>query len=186
MAGFRILHIRDQRLPQCLPCEDVDAHGCKIALRFLRLLLEFHDLAVIIRIHDTKTAGFLPRYRTNRDCKFSFLLLMIIKHRIIIHFINVIARQYQQIIRTVGVNEINILGNGICSSAIDIEALVCFFAGRQHEHATVLGIKTPASARCDVAVKKHGLILRQDTNYVDPAVRTVTEREIHDAVLAAE
>ena len=186
MARFRILHIRDQSLPQCLPGEDVDAHGCEIALRFLRLLLEFHDLAALIRIHDAKTAGFLPRYRTNRNCQLGFLFLMELEHRIIVHFINVIARQYQQIIRTVGVNEINILGNGICSSAIDIEAFIGFFAGRQHEHATVLGIKTPASARCDVAVKKHGLILRQDTNYVDPAVRTVTEREIHDAVLAAE
>ena len=48
MAGVRIFHVGRQHLAEQLPVEDVDAHGSQIALGLGRLLLEFHDAALLV------------------------------------------------------------------------------------------------------------------------------------------
>ena len=63
MVAVRIIHICDQHFSQLLPVKDIDTHGSQIALRMLRLFLEFHDTVCFIRVHNTEAACFLHRYR---------------------------------------------------------------------------------------------------------------------------
>ena len=53
-------------------------------------------------------------------------------------------------------------------------------------HAAVQTVQIPGLAIADVLVQLLGLILGRDANGVDVGVHAVGQREVHDAVLAAE
>ena len=109
---------------------------------------------------------------------------MEVKHLIIVHLVDVVAGENQKVFRVVGVDEIDILRNCICCSTVNIEACVSLLTGCKNENTTVLGVKSPQTALRNIAVEQYGLILCQNTNYVNTAVCTVAEREIDDAVFA--
>ena len=109
MVAVRIIHICDQHFSQLLPVKDIDTHGSQIALRMLRLFLEFHDTVCFIRVHNTEAACFLHRYRQYGDRCIGIACLVVGKHLGIIHLVNMISRQNQNILRIVAVDEIDIL-----------------------------------------------------------------------------
>ena len=82
------------------------------------------------------------------------------------------------------IDEINILGDSICSSTENFKSGISFFTRSQDENAAVLGVKAPKASLCNVAVQKHGFVLSQNTYNIDAAVGTVTEGEIDDAVFS--
>ena len=96
-----------------------------------------------------------------------------------------VTGENQQVVRVIGVDKVDVLGDRVSGSPVHIEAGVRLFTGRKHEYAAVPGIETPASARGDIAVQQNGFVLGQNTYDIDPAVGTVAERKINDTVFAA-
>ena len=80
----------NQCVTQHRPAEDIDSHRRQIALRMLRLLLEFTDLSVLIGNDDPESSCFFLRYRHNGNCYIRVMGLMIVQHYLIIHLIDVI------------------------------------------------------------------------------------------------
>ena len=148
------------------------------------LFFEIDDLVVLVSDHDTETRCFLHGYGHNCNGSCRALCLVEVEHLVIVHLVDVVARKNQKVLRIVGVDEINVLGNSISCSAVYIEACISLFTGCKNENTAVLGVKSPQTALRNIAVKEHGFVLRQNTDYVNTAVCTVAEREIDDAVFA--
>ena len=185
MCGIGISHILDQDLTQFLPVKDINTHGSKSAAGMCGLFFEIDDLVVLVSDHDTETGCFLQGDRHNCDGSCCALCLVEVEHLVVVHLVDVVTGKNQKIFRIISINEINVLGNSIRCSTVDIEACVSLLTGCKNENTTVLGVKSPQTALRNIAVKEHRLVLCQNTNYINTAVCTVAEREIDDAVFAA-
>jgi len=174
MVGIRILDISQKHLAEKFPCEDIDTHGCKIALRMFRFLFKFYDTSAFICIHDTETACFFHWNFDNCDGCICVSLLMSCEHFVIVHLVNMVAGKDEDIFRIKFIDKVDILGNCICSSAVYVQILICFLTWRKNVNAAVFGIKSPASAGCYIAVKLDRLILCKNTNNIYTTVGTVT------------
>ena len=186
MIGIRILHICQKEFPEELPVKNINSHGSQVALWLSRFFFKFYNLVCLaICIHDSETACFFHWNFDNGDSSICFAFFVECKHFSIIHFINMVTGKNQKIFRCERIDKIDILGNSVCSSAVNVKTCVCFFTWRQYIYAAVLGIQTPTSSGCYIAVQENRLILGQNTYYINSTVCTVTEGEIHDAVFSS-
>ena len=88
-----------------------------------RFFFELLDPVVLIGVHDPKTLRFLQCDFQHRDRTVSAFLLMVIQHLLIIHTADLVTGQYNDVVRIIIVNEIDILINGIGSSAVPVSLL---------------------------------------------------------------
>src|SRR5699024_12009718 len=71
------------------------------------------------------------------------LPILLGQHLGIIHLVDMVAGKDQKVIGTVIVNKVNVLGNSICGSAVNIQIGICFFTGRQNKNTAVLRVQSP-------------------------------------------
>ena len=64
-----------------------------------------------------------------------------------------VAGEDQNIIRIILIDEVNILRNGICRSAVNVQIGICLFAGRQYIDTAVTSIKAPVLATCYIGIQ---------------------------------
>ena len=81
--------------------------------------------------------------------------------------------------------EADVLVDGVCGALVPVGAL-CLLIRRQGVHTAVQAVKVPGLAVADVLVQLLGLILGRDANGINVGVDAVGQREVHDAVFAAE
>ena len=120
----------------------------------LRLFFEFNDLSALVSVHDAETAGLPDGNLDNGDSSFGLLGLMLCQHLGIVHLIDMISGKNQQILRAVVVDKVDVLGNGVCGSAVDIQISVRFFTGREYKYAAVFCVQSPAPSGCNIAVQQ--------------------------------
>ena len=185
MARICVLHICKKHLAKKLPVEDINTHGSEVALWMLRLLFKFNDMSCLICIHNTKTACFLHRNFDNGNRCICVVLFMIFEHLVVIHLIDVVSREDQQIVWGVCIYKVNILGNSVSCSSVYIKVRISFLTWWKYINSTVLRIKSPSSSCCCIAVQKYGFVLCQNTYNVNSAVCAVTKWEINNAVFSA-
>ena len=97
-----------------------------------------------------------------------------------------IAREDEHIVRILIIDKIDVLRDRIRRSAVFRKGRILFLARREHIHAAVIGIQSPALSGCRIRVEQHALILRQDADHIDAGVGAVAQGKIDDAVLPAE
>ena len=185
MARICILHICEKHFTKKFPIEDINTHRSEVTLWMFWFLFKFNNMSCFICIHNTKTACFLHRNFDNGNRCICVVLLVILKHLVIIHLIDVVSREDQQIVWGVCIYKVNILGNSISSSSVYIKVCISFLTRWEHINATVLRIKSPSSSCCCIAVQKYGFVLCQNTYNVNSAVCAVTKWEINNAVFSA-
>ena len=149
-----------QRIPKHLPGKDINSHGSQIAPRILWFFLKLCNFLVLICNHDTKPACFLNGYRHRCNCDIRFIRLMEIQHHLIIHLINVVAGQNQNILRIIAFHITEILVNGIRRSRIPL-AVVTFLIRRKYCHTTIVPVKIPRNPDSNVRIQTQRLILGQ-------------------------
>ena len=96
-----------------------------------------------------------------------------------------VARQDEHVLGVVAFNEVDVLVNGVGSALVPVGTSGRLIR-RQHMYAAVQAVQVPWLSVADVLVEQQRLVLRQDTDCVDAGIDAVGEREINDAVLAAE
>ena len=185
VLGTRVLLVLDEELFQHAPLEDVDAHGCVRALRMLRLLLEFVDGAVLAGIHDTEAAGLCQWDRAHGDGAVGLHLLVVAQHGGIVHFIDVVAGEDDDIVRIIALDEGDVLIDRVRGALVPLGFLTLGI-GRQDLHAAVAAVQAPRLAVADVLIELERLILRQHADGVNAGIHAVGERKIDDAILTAE
>ena len=184
VGALLVRFVIDEVFAQLLPGEDVDAHGGLVALRLLWLLFEFDDPVVRVCVHDAEAGRFLPRNGTNRDGRVRAVADVIIQHGVVIHLVDMVAAEDQDIVRIILLDEGHVLIDGVGRSAVPLAAADGLI-GRQDENAAVGDVQIPGSAAADVGVQLQGLILRQHADGVNAAVGAVAQREVDDPVLSS-
>ena len=67
--------VLNERFTQSAPCEDINPHGCQIALWIFGFFFEFIDLVVFFCVHDTKAARFFHgHFQNGNGCCRAFFL----------------------------------------------------------------------------------------------------------------
>ena len=89
-----------------------------------------------------------------------------VEHLVVIHFVDVVARENQHIIRIVLLDEADVLKNGVGRSAVPFAALGRHVR-RKDEHTAIGEVEIPRLARADIAVQFKRLILRQNADSVN-------------------
>jgi hypothetical protein len=75
---------------------------------------------MLVSIHYPHAAGLVHRHLLHRNSGISLISLMEGKHLGIIHFVNMIATQNQNIIRVIFIYKANVLINGICRTGVPL------------------------------------------------------------------
>ena len=184
MTGFRILHISKKHLAKKLPVKDINTHGCKVTLWFLRFFFKFYDTACLICIHNAKTAGFFHWYFNDCNRCISMICFVVLKHFIVIHFVNMISGKNQEILRRIRIDKVDILGDRIGSSSVYIKSCICFLTRRKYVNSTILCIESPSSSCSSIPVEENRFILSEDTDNVNTTICTVAERKVNNTIFS--
>ena len=114
----RLICHGNQALLQSLPVENINTHGCQIASGVLRLFLKFLNLTVFIGNNNAKPACLFHGNRHNCNRHFRSVCLMEVQHHLVVHLIDVVSGQNQNIFRIVILHICQILINGIRRAGI--------------------------------------------------------------------
>src|SRR5699024_8778390 len=150
----------------------------------LGLLFKLIDGAVVVGIHNAEAAGLLHGDGSDGDGAVGLALLMEAEHLSIIHLIDVVAVEVQNLVGVITVDKADILVNGVGRALIPGGALGAGIR-RQNADAAVGVIEVAGLTVADVLIELQRLILGQDTDGVDMGVDAVGQGEVDDAVLTA-
>ena len=150
------------------------------------LLLELADGAVGAEVHDAEAGGLLHGDLNDRDRAGRLRLLMGAEHLGIVHLVDMVTGEDEHMIGIIHLDEVHVLIDGVGRAGEPGALFPGALIRREDVNAAVLGIEIPRLAAADIAVQTQRLILREHTHGVNAGVGAVGEREIDDAVLAAE
>ena len=117
----------------------------------LRLLLKLRDAVVVICDHDTETAGLLNRNLHGRDRHIRIVRLVVLQHHLIVHLVNMISGQNQDIFRIVVLHIFKILINRIRRTCVPVASLALLIR-RKHGYASDIAIQIPRDTDTDMRI----------------------------------
>ena len=79
----------------------------------LGLLLKFDNPVIGIRVHDSKAAGLFQRHINDRHSQTGMLILVLSEHVVIVHLVNMVARENEDIFGVDAVDISHILVYGM-------------------------------------------------------------------------
>jgi hypothetical protein len=148
------------------------------------LFLEADDAPVLVRFDHAKSFRRLCRIDfKRRNGHVRGRLDVLLEHLLVIHFVDVIAGQNENVIRLLTADRINVLVNGVRGPKIPV--LRDTHLRRQHFDELPQTHQYGPTAP-NVAVEAESLVLRQDEDTPQIAVETVREGYVDDAIDAAE
>ena len=125
-----------------------------------------------MRGQDAEAACLLQRNLQHRDGAVRILLLVIAQHVRIVHAVDVIARENDDIFGVVLVDERHVLIDGVGSALVPV-GLFLPLIGRQNLDAAIGAVKIPRQPVADVLIEHQRLVLRQHAHRVDARIHTV-------------
>ena len=136
-------------------------------------------------IADAEAAGLFHRDRDGCHGADGARILVRLQHLCIIHAIDMVAGQDQNVIRIILVDEIHILIDGVGSSFVPVGAGTSLIRRKNAESAAG-AVKIPRFPVADVLVERQGLILCQYAHGINAGVDAVGQGKIDDFVLPSE
>ena len=153
--------------------------------RIGRLLEKIDDARRLVHVHDAEAGGFHARHLDAADGNVGAGIDVLRQHHAVVHLVDVIAGQDDDVVHAVTLDDIDVLGHGIGSAEIPL-ALVDALRGRQDiQHLVALGAKEVPAA-LQVADQTVRLVLGGNADAPDARIHCVGKREIDDAAFAAE
>ena len=189
---MRIGGVAAELVEQEVRVEHVDAHARERHVgpsphrrRLLRLFNKRADEIVGVDMHDPERGRLAERNLEAADGHVGGLLHMLREHLFVVHLVDVIARQDDDVFRRVALDDVDVLIDRVRRPGVprpvrhalargqDVEALVALVAE-----------EIPAALQMpDEAVR---LVLGGDADAADAGIERIGEGEIDDARLAAE
>ena len=108
---------------------------------------------------------------------------MLLEHLLIIHLVDVVAGKNEDVVRLLAADRIDVLVNGVGGSLIPV-LRDAHLRRQDFDEFAEAHQRGPAVA--DVAVEAKRLVLRENEDAAQVAVEAVGERDVDDAVDAAE
>ena len=186
LVRVRVVLVRDQIGTQLLPVEDVDAHGCQIALRVFRFLFKLIDIAVFTHVHHAHAGRLFHRDLLDRNGEGGVVGEVFAQHVGVIHLIDMVTGEDQNVFGVVVLDEGDVLIDGVGRSGKPRALLILLLVRRKDKDAAVGNVEVPGLAGADVAVQLKRPILGQDTDGVDAGICAVGKRKVDDAILSAK
>ena len=172
---------------QVLHVEDVDAHRrqhLSAGRQVLRLLEEPDQPVVVVDLQHAEAARFFRRNLDHADGRRGAALAVERQHARVVHLVDVIAREDEQMARILAHDRVEVLVDGVGRAEIPVFADALLRAEDLDELAELVGHDAPAHA--DVAAERERLVLQRDEDLAQARVDAVAQREVDDAVGAAE
>ena len=187
----RLIRVGLERAHEHVGVEDVHAHRCEREVgrsrnrtALLRLLLEPGHALRLVHGDDAEATRLGLRHFDCGERHRGAALLMEPQHPRIVHFVDVIAGEHDQVPRTLARDRIQVLINRIRRSLIPVLAHALLRRQNLDEFSELL--RDDAPPHPDVAVERERLVLRGDEHAAQTGVDAVAEDEIDDAVRSAE
>ena len=193
VARSLVFRVFQQRRNEHIGVEQVNAHRGRNHSRvvgraqvgLLGLLLEADNSARTIDLDYAKMLRLsrIDKDRSQRDVRAR--ILMLTQHQVVIHLVDVIARQDKHVARLLRANGVDILVHRIGRAHIPV--LADPFHWRQDlDELSQFTSHNVAPAFTNVPVQRQRFVLRQDIDFSQIGVDTVGQRNVNDAVNAAE
>ena len=151
----------------------------------LGLFLEADHAAFAIDFHYAEVAGLSRLNQNGGDGHVGAGVTMLARHQVVIHLVDVVARQDEHVLRLLGADGINVLVHRVGGTHVPV--LAHPLHGRQNldELANLAAIDvSPAFA--NVTVQRQRLVLGQDVDLAQVRVHAIGKRDVDDAIDAAE
>ena len=116
--------------------------------------------------------SFLQRNVQNRDGAIGLVAFVSVKHLVVVHLVDVVTRQQNDVIGIESVDKVYILINGVCGALVPLAGFRPHVR-RQNEYAAVKPVQIPRLSVADVLMQLERAILRQHADGVDVAVDAV-------------
>ena len=155
-----------QRLFECLPGENINSHGCQITSWMFRFFFKLGNTSRAVSDHNTETACLFNRHRHTGNGHICLICLMIIKHHFVIHLVNMVTGENQNVVRIIGLHICHILKNCVCCSGIPV-AVTIFFIGGKHGNTAHIPVQIPRNTDSDMGIQTQRLILGQNTHGIN-------------------
>ena len=193
MLRVRVLRVLDQLRQQNIRVEDVNPHRHidhifvpgRPDLRLLRLLVEADDLPVLRHLHHAERRDLVGMDRQGCQRHIGTGVLMLLQHQPIVHLVDVVARQNEDVLWLLRPDRIDILIDRVRRALVP--ALRNALHGRQNldELAQLIRHYGPPSL-ADVPVQRERLVLGQDVHMPQVGVDAVRKCDVDNAVLPCE
>src|SRR5688572_9232961 len=171
--------------------EDVDTHRGKSNVaragrqaRVRRLFLEFDYELRGVDGDDAEAARVAGGCFDCRNRGVAVFLEMVAKHLRVIHLVDVVARQHDDVARHLARNRIEILVYGVGRAEVPMLADTLLRGEEFDEFAELFGHDVPAHP--DVTVERKRLVLGADEDPAQAGIHAIAEREIDNPVMPAE
>ncbi len=120
--------------------------------------------------------------RRKRDRRAAFLVEA--QHPGVIHFVDVIARQHDHVVRVFLHDRIEVLVDRVGRALVPVFADALLRGKNFDEFAELLGDDAPAHP--DVTIQRERFVLRGNEDAAQPGIEAIAQREIDDSVRTAE
>src|SRR5258707_2973134 len=139
---------------------------------------------VVVDVDDAKMPAFLRFGRQSCDGDIGGGILVLLEHATVIHFVDVVAGEDEHVFGLLGANGIYVLIDRVGRPHVPV--LADPLHGRQDfdELADFTAENVPTFA--DLTIQRERLILSEDIDAAQTRVNAVGERDVDDAVDAAE
>src|SRR5262249_3530809 len=112
-------------------------------------------------------------------------LIVLPQHELVVHLVDVVAGENQNVPRLLGPDGINVLVNRVRRTQIPVFAHALHGRQNFNEFAQIAGHDV-APAFADVAVKAECLVLSEDVNVAQVGVDAIGKGDVDDAVVSAK
>ena len=110
---------------------------------------------------------------------------MLLEHKLVVHSVDMVAREYKNVVGVISLDEVDILINRVRGSLVPVGMLAALIRGKNRKTASH-SVKVPRCAVGNVFVEGEGLILSKHAHGINSRVNTVGEREIDNFVFSSE
>ena len=111
---------------------------------------------------------------------------MVLQHLLIVHLIDVVAGQDEDVVGVVQGDKADVLIDGVGGTLVPGALVALLHIGGQDVDTAVGAVQIPGLAVADVTVELQRLVLGEDAHGINAGVDAVTQGEVDDAVLAPE
>src|ERR1700730_1007635 len=186
-----IFRIREQDRDHQVGIENIDAHGraamaglVRRLFGYRRFFLEAHDAPVFIGFNNAELQRGLLRGNLNGGHgNIRAGIDMLLEHAAVVHFVNVIAGENENVLRTLAADGINILIHRVGGALVP---LLRHSHLRRQYFDILAEARKRGPSRANVAIEAEGFVLREHEHAPQIRVDAIGKRDIDDAIESAE